>query len=480
MTFYKTEKGEKMSKINILKTVLCCLFALVLACMPAASSESLAESKHPYANNSTYTWPNISEPGVTEIRLHFSDLDIGRYDKLTILDKYGHDLVTYSGITKADFWTEWYVGDTLGVRLITSDQGTGYGFKVDKLDSRSDMYISNNSLAESHHPYANNFEYKWPDISEPGATQIRIHFESLNLADTSDRLILYDKYDNELVTYSYWQSSKDFWTEWYTGDTLKVKLVTGNSGTAYGFKIDKLDSRSDLCISNNSLAESYHPYANNFYYKWPDISKPGATQIRLHFESLNLAASDKLILYDKYDNKLVTYEYWQSSKDFWTKWYTGDTLKVKLVTDNSGTAYGFKIDKGEIKNERNVTTMFSESTETSNPNSKRVGNKAGEEKSSRPSGEDSEKPQNPTVNSDYIHNQFVKIAVTLNILKEDDDQSWMYKNIQWVFSGVGVSFIGAICGLIKKSKDKKLKDEKPEDKKSEDEKSENEKPEDEK
>ncbi|MDD2340659.1 MAG: hypothetical protein PHG79_10515 [Methanosarcina sp.] len=363
-----------MSKINILKTVLCCLFALVLACMPAASSESLAESKHPYANNSTYTWPNISEPGVTEIRLHFSDLDIGRYDKLIILDKYGNSLVTYSGITKADFWTEWYVGDTLGIRLITSDQGTGYGFKIDKLESRSDVCISNNSLAESYHPYANNFEYKWPDISEPGATQTRIHFESLNLADTSDKVVLYDKYDNELVTYSYWQSSKDFWTEWYTGDTLKVKLITGNSGTAYGFKIDK----------------------------------------------------------------------------------------------------------GEIKNDRNVTTMFSESTETSNSNSKRVGNKAGEEKSSRPSGEDSEKPQNPTVNSDYIHNQFVKIAVTLNILEEDDDQSWMYKNIQWVFSGVGVSFIGVICGLIKKSKDKKLKDEKPEDKKSEDEKSENEKPEDEK
>ena len=358
-----------MSGVRIIQqTILCCILVIINGCTPAASSESLAESEHPYANNFESTWYNISEPSATEIRLHFSDLDIGRYDKLIILDKYGNGLVTYSGITKADFWTEWYAGDTLGVRLITSDQGTGYGFKI-----------------------------------------------------------------------------------------------------------DKVESRSDVCISNNSLADSYHPYANNFEYKWPDISKLGATQIRIHFESLNLAASDKLILYDKYDNKLVTYEYWQSSKDFWTKWYTGDTLKVKLVTDNSGTAYGFKIDKGEIENERNVTTMFSESTEISNPNSKRIGNKAGEEKSSRPSGEDSEKPQNPTVNSDYIHNQFVKIAVTLNILEEDDDQSWMYRNIQWVFSGVGSTFIVAIYGFVIKSKDKKLKDKKPEDKKSEDEKSEDEK-----
>ena len=450
-----------MSKISIIKIILCCLFALVLACVPTASSESLAESEHPYANNSEHTWSNISKSGATEIRLHFSDLNIGRHDKLIILDKYGNGLVTYSDITKADFWTEWYTGDTLGVKLVTSDKGTAYGFKIDKVDSRSDTCIHNNSLAESYHPYANNFEYMWPDISKPGVTQIRLHFENLDLA-TSDKLILYDKYDNKLVTYDHWGSGKDFWTEWYTGDALKVKLVTGDSGTAYGFKIDKVDSRSDMCIHNNSLAESYHPYANNFEYIWPDISEPGAIQIRLHFENLKLAASDKLILYDKYDNKLVTYDHWGSGKDFWTEWYTGDTLKVKLVTGNSGTAYGFKIDKGEIKNDRNVTTVFSESKEVNNGISRSKPEKSDD---SEFSGEDSEKPQNPTVNFDYIHNQFVKIAVTLNILEEDDDQSWMYRNIELVFGGFGTPLLFAMVGFLKRLKGKKSEDEKPEDEK---------------
>ena len=438
-----------MSKLNIFRVVLCCFLFVVLACMPAASSESLAESKHPYANNFEYTWSNISEPGATEIRLHFSDLDIGRYDKLTILDKYGNDLVTYSGITKADFWTEWYVGDTLGVRLITSDQGTAYGFKIDKLESRSGTCISNNSLAESYHPYANNFEYKWPDISKPGATQIRIHFESLNLADTYDKLILYDKYDNKLVTYSRYQSGNDFWTEWYTGDTLEVKLITGSSGTAYGFKIDEVEGRSDMFISNSSLPESYHPYANNFVYKWPDISKPGATQMRLHFESLNLADTyDKLILYDKYDNVLKTYNAHLgiNYQDFWTEWYTGDTLKVKLITGNSGTAYGFKIDKGEIKNDKNVTTVFTESAKALDPTTEKVGNNSGEY------SDDLKKFM------DRFHSVSVEIAVTLNILEEEDNQSWMYRNIQWVFSGIGTS-LGAslVIILMKRLKDKKIR-----------------------
>lgn len=102
-------------------------------------------------------------------------------------------------------------------------------------------------------------------------------------------------------------------------------------------------------------------------------------------------------------------------------------LKVKLVTGNSGTTYGFKIDKGEIKNDKNVTTTFSESNKVNTEISR---SKPEKSEDSESSGEDSEKSQNPTVNSEYIHNQFVKIAVTLNILEEDDDRSWMYKNIQ--------------------------------------------------
>ena len=219
--------------------------------------------------------------------------------------------------------------------------------------------------------------------------------------------------------------------------------------------------------SSESLAESKHPYANNSTYTWTNISEPGATEIRLHFSDLDIGNYDKLIILDKYENDLVTYSD-ITKADFWTEWYAGDTLGVRLITSDQGTGYGFKIDKGETKNDKNVTTTFSGSNKVNTEISR---SKPEKSEDSESSGEDSEKSQNPTVNSEYIHNQFVKIAVTLNILEEDDDQSWMYKNIQWVFSGVGVSFIGAIFGLVKKSKDKKLEDKKSEDDKPEDKKS---------
>ncbi|MDW5552169.1 MAG: hypothetical protein SA398_18355, partial [Methanosarcina sp.] len=88
------------------------------------------------------------------------------------------------------------------------------------------------SLPESDHPYANNFEYTWPAISESGATQMRLHFTKLDLAyDYVDEVILLDKDGNKLVTYDSQDNGDDFWTDWYTVDTIKVKLKTNGART---------------------------------------------------------------------------------------------------------------------------------------------------------------------------------------------------------------------------------------------------------
>ncbi|MFY9201399.1 MAG: hypothetical protein WAO81_11080 [Methanosarcina flavescens] len=206
--------------------------------------------------------------------------------------------------------------------------------------------------------------------------------------------------------------------------------------------------------SSESLAESKHPYSNNFEYTWSNISEPGATEIRLHFSDLDIGRYDKLTILDKYGNDLVTYS-GITKADFWTEWYVGDTLKVKLITGNSGTAYGFKIDKGEIKNDKNITTVFTESAKTLDPTTEKVGHN---------SGEDSDDLQKYM---DRFHNVSVEIAVTLNILEEEDNQSWMYRNIQWVFSGIGGTLLVSIGGLMKRWKDKKSDNENSEDKKLE-------------
>ena len=61
-----------------------------------ASAELLVESNHPYANNYLNTW-TISEPGASQIRIHFEKIDLKSGDYVKILDEDGNYLVVYGG-----------------------------------------------------------------------------------------------------------------------------------------------------------------------------------------------------------------------------------------------------------------------------------------------------------------------------------------------------------------------------------------------
>ena len=324
-------------------------------------TKHLAESYHPYANNYVHTW-EISKPGANQIRLHFDKLSLESYDSLTVYDELGRQLVRYGSHNSydyADFWTAWQTADTLRVTLSTDDSGTSYGFFIDKVECRDEKFPPTKHLAESYHPYANNYVHTW-EISKPGANQIRLHFDKLSLT-SYDTLRIYDELGRELARYPSAGSSSydnaDFWTAWQTTDTLQVKLVTDSRYTSYGFLIDKVDCRDEKVPPTEHLAESYHPYANNYVHTWK-ISKPGANQMRLHFDKLSLAGSlshyDTLRIYDELGRELVYYKGPTDNTDFWTEWQTTDTLRVKLVTDGQYTSYGFLIDL--IETEEGVFT----------------------------------------------------------------------------------------------------------------------------
>ena len=105
-----------------------------------------------------------------------------------------------------------------------------------------------NITVESKHPYANNFTYTW-EISDPGAHQMRLHFDKLSLAGSLshyDTLRIYDELGRELVYYKGPTDNTDFWTEWQTTDTLRVKLVTDGQYTSYGFLIDLIETEEGV------------------------------------------------------------------------------------------------------------------------------------------------------------------------------------------------------------------------------------------
>ncbi|WP_292392807.1 CUB domain-containing protein [Methanoculleus sp. UBA303] len=330
---------------------------------PSRIRNITVESKHPYANNFTYTW-EISDPGAHQMRLHFDKLSLAgslsHYDTLRIYDELGRELVYYKGPDDdTDFWTAWQTTDTLRVKLVTDSRYTSYGFLIDKVECRDEKIPPTEHLAESYHPYANNYVHTWK-ISKPGANQMRLHFDKLSLAGSLshyDTLRIYDELGRELVYYKGPDDGTDFWTAWQTTDTLLVKLVTDSRYTSYGFLIDKVDCRYEKFPPTEHFAESYHPYANNYVHTWK-ISMPGANKTRLHFDKLSLAGSwshyDTLRIYDELGRELVYYKGPTDNTDFWTEWQTTDTLRVKLVTDGQYTSYGFLIDL--IETEEGVFT----------------------------------------------------------------------------------------------------------------------------
>ncbi|WP_211530611.1 PKD domain-containing protein [Methanocalculus chunghsingensis] len=110
---------------------------------------------------------------------------------------------------------------------------------------------------ESPHPYPNNYDYTWT-ITQPGADQMRIHFDTLGLYDSVDRVRLYDGGNQLLTTYYGSRANEDLWSEWYTTDTIKVRLETGGSGTAYGFLIDFIETGNGLISPIFSIGDSVY------------------------------------------------------------------------------------------------------------------------------------------------------------------------------------------------------------------------------
>jgi hypothetical protein len=98
---------------------------------------------------------------------------------------------------------------------------------------------SANVLAESPHPYPNDYDQTWT-ISQAGAGKIRVHFTQLDVESNWDYVYIYDGNNNLITTYT--GSYRDLWTDWVTGDTIKVRLVSDYSVTGYGFTIDRKET----------------------------------------------------------------------------------------------------------------------------------------------------------------------------------------------------------------------------------------------
>jgi competence ComEA-like helix-hairpin-helix protein len=88
---------------------------------------------------------------------------------------------------------------------------------------------------------------------------------------------------------------------------------------------------------------SPHDYPDKANLTWV-IKVPSATRVRVHFNRFATEQFYDVVNIRDQSNQLVGAPLHGDQGALWTPWVDGDTLKVQLVSDSSGHAYGFEVD----------------------------------------------------------------------------------------------------------------------------------------
>ena len=191
---------------------------------------------------------------------------------------------------------------------------------------------------ESDHPYKNDENKFWTIANNSGQNAARIHFSRIELETGVDRIQIRDA--NDTLIQEITSSAPDgLWSDTVPGASIKVVLKTDGSGQFWGFAIDQLDP-----AAYTTLDYSPHPYPNSSTaVKTLVNNTAGATGTRVRFDRVELENGvDYIVIKDLND---VPYQWITGSypNGLTSKAVPGAGIKVQLVTDGSGQAWGYNV-----------------------------------------------------------------------------------------------------------------------------------------
>jgi hypothetical protein len=92
-------------------------------------------SAHNYANSYTYTWPVKTVTGATQIRVHFTKIDMeSNYDYVYVLNSAGTQYSKLTGLYSTGVWSAWVPGTSLKVKMTTDSSVVKWGFATDLIE----------------------------------------------------------------------------------------------------------------------------------------------------------------------------------------------------------------------------------------------------------------------------------------------------------------------------------------------------------
>ena len=98
-----------------------------------------------------------------------------------------------------------------------------------------------NYSLESLHPYSNSSNINWTIPGPAEATSMRVHFTKVELEGYCDYLYVKNSAGTTVQTFNNYPAVTDVWSNWVTGNTIKLNLTSDSSVQRYGFQIDKYE-----------------------------------------------------------------------------------------------------------------------------------------------------------------------------------------------------------------------------------------------
>jgi len=89
---------------------------------------------------------------------------------------------------------------------------------------------------ESVHPYYNNSDIIYTIAAHPSASQTRVHFSDIDVQEGFDYIEVLDAGGS--VVQSITGAYSDVWSNWVTGNVLRIHLTSDSSETFWGFYVD--------------------------------------------------------------------------------------------------------------------------------------------------------------------------------------------------------------------------------------------------
>jgi len=91
---------------------------------------------------------------------------------------------------------------------------------------------------ETSHPYLSDTKQVF-EVTQPGATHVRVHFTRFELEKKYDFILIKDKEGRLVISYS--GKMGDFWSADVLGDSLRIEFISDFSSQDWGFSIDSLE-----------------------------------------------------------------------------------------------------------------------------------------------------------------------------------------------------------------------------------------------